>query len=285
MLRLKELQAMAKNPRWTPEEIEYLRTHYGLKPKKEISVDLGRSLHAIQNIFYRRLGGATRLELCSPNLQGAKLVWTKEKVIEGLQAAAKELGRQLPTSDEVYNPLKKGRYDWPPALYIYKYFPTFAVAWLAAGIKPSRVNLSSTKWTEEEDEYLLTHAGDIRLVTIAKYLRRSYGGVRGRLRFKNHLKARHNQGYLSAAELAKHYNCPYHRVRDALIAGKIKGFRSRIRNDWQVDLVDIDEQALEILEQPKLKTHRTTPPDIGDYMKRHGLKRTKVNGKRVIVLA
>jgi len=275
---------MAKEPKWTPEELYYLRRHLGLNSKKEISDHLGRSKYAIQNTAYRKLGGAKRLGLCSQNMQGAKLVWTREKVIEGLQIAAKELD-PIPTSDDIYNSLKKGRYDWPPAIYIYRYFPTFAVAWLTAGVNPKRVDLASTKWTEEEDEYLLTHAGDIRLVDIAKHLRRSYGGVRGRLRLKNHHKARHNQGFLSAAELAKYYNCPYHRVRLALVAGKIKGFRSRIRKDWQVDLTELDGQALDILQQPKLKSYRTTPPDVGDYEKRHGLKRTVVDGKTVRVPA
>ena len=276
---------MAKGPNWTPAEIAFLKEHLGKMTRKGLADRLGRTPFAIQNTIYRKLGGITKLGLGSPNRLGRRLIWTKEKVIEGLQTAAKELGRHLPTSDDVYNPLKKGRYDWPPAVYVYKYFPTFAVAWLAAGIKPSRVNLSSTKWTEEEDEYLLTHAGNIRLADIAKHSRRSYGAVRGRLRFKNHLQARHNQGYLSAAELAKYYKCPYHRVRQALLDGKIKGFRSQIRRDWQVDLADIGSQALEVLLQPKLKSHKNSPTDVGDYEKRHGLKRIRLDGKTVRVPA
>ncbi len=240
---------MAKNPNWTTEELDYLRLHYGLKSKREISAHLGRSFSAIQNVLYRRLGGALKLERCSPNMQGRKLVWTREKVIEGLKAAAEEFN-PIPTSDTIYNRKKKGRYDWPPVTYIFRDFKTFPEAWLAAGVDPERISMDSAKWTEHETEYLLEKAGDMKLVTIAKNLRRPYGGVRGRLRILNN-KARHNQGYLSAAELAKHFNCPYHRVREALVAGKIKGFRSRIRKDWQIDLIDLDDAALEILNQSK----------------------------------
>ncbi len=220
-------------------------------------------------------------EIKTPNRQGAKLIWTRGKVIEGLQAAAKEFN-PIPTSDGIYNLAKKGRYDWPPAANIYMYFDAFPQAWLAAGVDPKRIKLQCAKWTEEETEYLLDHAGNMKLVSIAKHLRRSYGAVRGRLRFRK-TKARHNQGYLSAAELAKYYKCPYHRVREALVTGKIKGFRNSIRKDWQVDLADLNSQALELLQQPKLKSHRNSPPDVGDYEKRHGLKRTVVDGKTVRV--
>jgi len=289
---------------WTESDLAYVRRYFGVLKTEDIADYLGKSVNAVNLIVQRKLGGRKVLraqndearnvaaasgikcaEPVSPNLRGQGVVmWTREKVLEGLQAVAKEF-KMVPTSDEIYNPVKKGRFDWPPAIYIYKYFPTFPEAWLAAGVGPKRINLSSAKWTTREDAYLLDHAGNIRLVDIARHLRRSYPAVRGRLRFKNHLKARHNQGLLSAAVLSKHYDCPYHRVRDALIAGKIKGYRSPIRREWQVDLADIDEVALEILSGPKLKSYRNRPPDRGDYYERYGIRRTTVDGKTIRVEA
>jgi len=275
--------AKAKQP-WSSEEVGYLREHYGLVTIENIAIHLGRSPNAIKLVVYRLLGGARRLGLCSPNMMGSHLFWTRERALDALKKIVNELDT-LPTSDDVYNILKKGRFDWPPASYIYRYFKTFPSAWTTAGAKKSRIDKASAKWTDEEDEYLLDHAGNIKLETIASYLNRTYGSVRGRLRWHNHLKARHNQGYLSAAELARYFNCSYHRVREKLQDKTIKGFKSRIRNEWQVDLADIDDEARMVLTQPKI-THKETVTDVGDYDIRYGLSRRKINGKtqRVPVL-
>jgi len=273
----------AKKP-WSPEEVGYLREYYGEIAIEDISTNLGRSLDSIKVAMYRYLGGARRLGRCSPNLIGAHLFWNEQRVLGALREVAEEL-EILPTSDDLYNPLKKGRFEWPPACYIYRYFKTFPNAWAAAGVNKSRIDKAHAKWTEQEDEYLLEHAGNIKLKAIAKRLGRSYGSVRGRLRWHNHLKARHNQGYLSAAELAKYFGCPYQRVRKLLSAGSIKGFRSKVRNEWQVDLADIDDEARAILIRCKI-THKQSPTDVGDYDIRHRLCRRKIDGRtqRVPVL-
>jgi len=273
----------AKKP-WSFEEVDYLREHYGTVAIEDISTHLDRSPNSIKVAVYRCLGGARKLGRCSPNMMGAHLFWTEQRVLKALKEVAKEL-KILPTSDDLYNSLKKGRFEWPSACYIYRYFRTFPNAWLIAGVDKSRINKAHAKWTEEEDEYLLLHAGDVKLEDIARRLGRSYGSVRGRLRWHDHLRARHNQGYLSAAELAKYFGCSYTRVRKLLSAGLIKGFRSKIRNEWQVDLVDIDDEARSILSLAKI-THKQGPVDVGDYEVRHGLCRRQINGKtqRVPVL-
>ncbi len=274
----------AKKP-WSPEEVDYLREHYGIVAIEDMSTHLDRSPSSIKLTIYRFLGGARKLGRCSPNMMGACLFWTEQRTLDALKEVAKDL-KVLPTSDDLYNSLKKGRFDWPPASYIYRYFQTFPNAWTAAGVGKSRIDKAHAKWTEKEDEYLLDHAGNIKLETIARTLGRSYGSVRGRLRWHDHLKARHNQGYLSAAELAKYFNCSYHRVRRLLLNGSIKGFRSRIRTEWQVDLADINDEARAMLSRAKI-THKQSPVDVGDYSIRHGLCRRKIDGRtqRVPVLA
>lgn len=273
----------AKKP-WSSEEVDYLREHYKVLAIEDISTHLDRSPHSIKAAIYRCLGGARKLGQCSPNMMGAYLFWTEQRTLEALKEVTKQL-EILPTSDDLYNSLKKGRFEWPPACYIYRYFKTFPNAWLIAGVDKSRIDKAHAKWTEEEDEYLLDHAGNVKLEAIAKRLGRSYGSVRGRLRWHNHLKARHNQGYLSAAELAKYFGCSYHRVRRLLLGGLIKGFRSKIRNEWQIDLADIDDETRARLSRPKI-THKRSPVDIGDYDIRHGLCRRNIDGRtqRVPVL-
>jgi hypothetical protein len=139
--------------------------------------------------------------------------------------------------------------------------------------------MNNLEWTEDEVEYLLTWAGKKKLTIIAGYLRRSYGSVRRKL-YSLETKARDNQGFLSAAEISKEYNCSYDRVLRLLSAGRIPGIRSRIRNEWLIDPGDIDDKILEILNKPKI-TYRDTPLDCADYDRRHGLIRKNINGKVV----
>jgi len=274
----------AKKP-WSPEEVDYLREHYGIVAIEDMSTHLDRSPSSIKLTIYRCLGGARKLGRCSPNMMGAHLFWTEQRTLDALKEVAKEL-KVLPTSDDLYNSLKKGRFEWPPACYIYRYFRTFPNAWATAGAGKARIDKANAKWTEEEDEYLLDYAGNVKLEAIAKRLGRSYGSVRGRLRWHDHLKARHNQGYLSAAELAKYFGCSYHRVRKLLLDGLIKGYKSKVRNEWQVDFGDIDDEARARLSRAKI-THKQSPVDVGDYGVRHGLCRRKIDGRtqRVPVLA
>ncbi len=143
-----------------------------------------------------------------PNCIGNKRLWTRETVLGGLALAAAEIKGPLPCCDRPYNVLKKGHLTWPTSHRIYKFFGSMAAGWLAAGAPKERVSFSNLLWQESEEEYLLEHAGDDTLASIGRYLRRTYGAVKTRLREKG-TTARGNQGLFSAGELAQEYNCSY----------------------------------------------------------------------------
>ncbi len=217
-----------------------------------------------------------------PNWIGKKRFWTRERVLLALVEAAEEIKGILPCSDDAWNQVKKDRLDWPTATRIYFYFHGIARGWLAACVPMRRVTLKNVDWIPAEDEYLLEKAGSLTLKVIASRLGRSYPAVRARLNKNYGIASRHNQGYLSAAELAKQYNCSVHRIRDALAKGKIKGHYDRARNRWEIDLKDITSEAKEILTRPR-RTHKTYPTDMGDYYSRYGLKRTIIDDRLVVV--
>ena len=218
-----------------------------------------------------------------PNWIGKKRLWTRERVIAALTSAAVEIKGPLPCRDALYSRVKKGRLDWPPASRILEYFHSMARAWLAAGVSTSRVSLKNIDWTLEEDEYLLDNAGLLTLKHIAKRLGRSYPAVRARLNKHYHIASRHNQGYFSAAELSKEFGCPYHRVLATLLSGCIPGQYDELRNRWQIDLAKLTPEAEAILRAPKLKSHKNCISDLGDYYQRHGLRRTIVDGRVMVV--
>jgi len=216
-----------------------------------------------------------------PNYIGRKRFWTKEKVIAGLVAAAGDIKGPLPCVDASYSRIKKGRLDWPPAKRVLDYFGAMARGWLAAGVSRKRVTFHNVPWTEEEREYLLNHAGGYTLERIARRLGRSYGAVRGQLRIMK-IQSRHNQGFWSAAEIAKEFDSPCHRVRNMLRAGRIKGRYDRVRNRWEVDPVAITPEVIILLTAPKI-THKTWPTDKGDYYSRYGLCRRIIEDRVTVV--
>ena len=216
-----------------------------------------------------------------PNWIGKKRLWTREKVIASLVAAAREIEGPLPCLDASYSRIKKGRLDWPPAARILYYFGAMARGWIAAGVPMDRISLHNVPWIEEEREYLFTHAGNYTLKRIARRLHRSYGAVRGQLRIAG-VPSRHNQGFMSAAEIAKEFDSPCHRVRDMLSSGRLKGRYDRKRNRWEVDPVAITPEVIMLLTAPKI-THKTWPTDKGDYYLRYGLCRRIIEGRVTVV--
>jgi hypothetical protein len=212
---------------------------------------------------------------CPP---GKQVYWTRERVLEGLRLAAAELD-PLPTSSDVYNRLKKGRMDWPTAAKVIEHFGSMAHGWLAAGVSRRRVQLTNSRWTAEEDEYLLTVAGTVRLTDIARTLNRSYPAVRSRLGAKHGLRARQNQGYLTAAEMAKEYHCSYHRLLTLLAEGVVRGKYRQKLHRWEIDPADVSDEAIHLLREPR-RTHKTMPLDVGDYYQRYGIRRTVRQGAR-----
>jgi hypothetical protein len=219
-----------------------------------------------------------------PNFCGRRRLWTRENVLVALASVMKELQGPLPCFDHDYNMLKKDRLEWPTSHRILEYFHSMGRAWLAAGANRSRVNLHNIHWLPEEDEYLLEHAGTKTLQEIADHLRRNYQAVRARLNKNHNIASRHNQGYMSAAELSKEYKCSYHRIRTALREGKIKGRFDERRNRWEIDLAEVMASPIAqiILHRPK-RTHKTFQTDLGNYCERHGLKRTLQGGRMVYV--
>ncbi len=213
-----------------------------------------------------------------PNYIGShRRLWTRKYVLKQLAAAAAEIRGPLPCSWRVYRVLRKGRLDWPSSGRVLGYFHSMARGWLAAGASPGWVWLGNIDWTAEEEAYLLEHAGSMTLAAIGKKLRRSWPSCKWRLHVLG-TNARANQGYLSAAELAKLYGCSVRRICSALAGGRIKGWFDRRRHRWQVDTMDITMDALAILNAPKA-THKNRPPDVGDYERRYNLKRILVDGK------
>ncbi len=145
----------------------------------------------------------------------------------------------------------------------------------------SRVSFHNVPWTEEEREYLLTHAGSKTLEQIARRLNRTYSAMRGQLRLSG-TASRHNQGFLSAAEIAKEYNCCYHRVCRMLKSGDIEGRFDKTRNRWEVDPIVLTQEVIKLLGKPR-RTHKTWPLDRGDYYSRNGLCRQNINGRVIVV--
>ncbi|GAI67551.1 unnamed protein product [marine sediment metagenome] len=199
--------------------------------------------------------------------------------------AADEIKGPLPCCDATYNQIKKGHLDWPTVHRVFEFFGSMARAWLAAGVQRDRVSLKNIDWTPEEETYLKEKAGIMTLVEIGFNLRRSYDAVRARLNKELKITARGNQGLFSAAELSKEYGCPYHRVRQALIDGRIPGRFDSRRNRWQVDLGSLTPAAEAILEAPKLHSYKNSPSDFGDYYRRHKLRRTLIEGRVIVVAA
>lgn len=199
--------------------------------------------------------------------------WTKARALTALRKYAADNPGPVPTSDHVYNALKKGRMDLPPAQRVLEYWHTMVRAWLAAGVDRSRIKFLNTRWSKAEKEFLLDHAGVYTLERIAKALGRSYGSVKSMIGAKGmKITARANQGFMSAQQIATEFNAPYSRVCDLLTAGVIKGFRHRHRRSWQVDPVDLTPAVIAEIQRPK-QTHTSTPPAAEEYRKRYGLRR------------
>lgn len=207
-----------------------------------------------------------------PNFTGNKRFWTRERVITALILASGEIKGPLPCCDAVYNRIKKGRLDWPTSRRILEYFGAMARAWRVAGAPMSRVTMRNLDWQPEEKEYLLNYAGRKTIATMAKRLGRSYAAIRKEMQ-SLHIRARDNEGYLSAAQMTKELHCSCDRLRRFLNAGIINGATfDMVRNRWKIDPVSITPEILDLLTR-KRKTHNTWPLDQGDYYARYGIVR------------
>lgn len=220
--------------------------------------------------------------LRSVNYLGKRRYWTRERVEAGLRLALKQIRGPLPCGEDRYNRLKKGRHDWPCTKRVYEFYGCLGRAWLAIGAARRRVDLSNQDWLPEEDSYLQDFAGSLTLEQIGKDLCRSYASVRARLNRVLGITAKGNQGFWSAAELAKHYDCSLHRVCDLLRKGYIQGRYDKVRHRWQVDPAAINPSMEKMLKHPP-GTHKAWVKDKGDYRIRAGIRR--VRGKQYFTTA
>lgn len=153
-----------------------------------------------------------------------------------------------------------------------------ARAWLAVGASSLRVSMHNIDWTEDEDDVLLENAGRISLISIARRLNRSYGSVRARLNRTHGKKARDVQCYYSARQLAAKYSAPLSRVFRLIETGVLPAKKRLGR--WQVDLRDA-EKIRAVLSAPKTHSYQGSPPDVGDYERRYGIRRRRTEDGRI----
>lgn len=165
--------------RWSAGEMEFLREMVANGCTVErMARELGRSEAAITVRTARHFKAERR---SAPAWKGSPLGnvrwWTEERTLEGLQDFASK-HKQLPTSDHEYSRLKKGHMEWPPAARVLEFHGSMPAAWAAVG---RRVSRSWVPWSQEDDDYLLGHAGEQTLKRIAKHLDRTWAACKRRL--------------------------------------------------------------------------------------------------------
>ena len=205
--------------------------------------------------------------------EGSRRYWTKARIVSALRRYAAENPGPLTGNDHAWSAIKKGRLDLPTAGAVLAISHSFAHAWLAVGVDRSRVSLLNSRWTKAEKAYLLEHAGTMTLERIARDLNRSYASAKTMIGSKGMgITARANNGYWSAAMLAREYGCPVSRVVALLEVGAIKGFPHLHRCSWQIDPADVTPELVAELRRPR-KNYKVSPPDLGDYRARYGIRR------------
>lgn len=213
---------------------------------------------------------------------GGGKYWTPERVIEGLRDYARVNRGPLPTSDHDYSAAKKGHLEWPTAGEVLAQFGTMAAAWAASGAPKSRYNRGWVPWTQADDDYLLDHAGEQTLKVIARKLGRSWPACKRRLYDLGAGRARDVAGYLSAMQVAAEYGCPLARVKKLIASGELPAFRVHGGHYWRIAPEDC-ERLKAVLSAPKRHSYQGSAPDIGDYDRRYGYRRVRVNGRIVRV--
>lgn len=272
---------------WTPDEMERLKTSllFG-RSSEEIALELGRSVNAVRirrNRFLPKSKPATDVNHgWSPGYGRIEKYWTEERIQEGLiDFAAKHRG-PLPNSDHEYSRLKKGHMEWPTASAVLDLFGTMSDAWTAIGQGRARVTRQWVPWTQADDDYLLERAGEQTLKIIGKHLGRSWMACKRRLYDLGAGRARDVSGYLSAMQVAKEYNCPLSRVMKLIRSGELPAKRVQGGHYWRVAPEDC-ERLKATLSAPKTKSYQGSPPSLGDYDRRYGYRRIRVNGRTVRV--
>lgn len=272
---------------WTPAETAVLERAIAKgRPLADVAAELGRSLNAVR-IRRNRCFPAPKPAMdvnhgWSPGYGRIEKYWTEDRIRAALVDFASKHKGPLPTSDHDYSDLKKGHMEWPTATAVLEQFGTMADAWAGIGVPKSRFNRGWVPWTQEDDDYLLDWAGSQTLKIIAKRLGRSWPACKRRLYDLGAGRARDVAGYLSAMQVAKEYNCPLSRVKKLIASGELPAHRVQGGHYWRIDPEDC-EKLRAVLSAPKTRSYRTTPPSHGDYDRRYGLRRVRVNGRIVRV--
>jgi hypothetical protein len=271
----------AAHRRWSSEEEAALLELLAVgEPWPTIAASLGRSEDAVRiraRIVGREFLPAYPLAPAQAmdrwgrgRPPGGVRYWTRDRCLEALRAYAARSRGRLPVH-LTYEHVKSGNPDLPPSHRLYEYFGSIARSWLVALPRRSwrRVPMLRDAWTQEEDDLLLELAGTVKLADIASRLHRSYGACRRRL-YDRGISARDNQGYLSAQQVAEAYGCGVHRVYQLIERGVLRA-TLRHGNRYEIDPDDAAAVAGE-LRAPK-RTHTSTPPAVGEYRKRYGIRR------------
>lgn len=261
---------------WTAEEMAMLATAVrDGRPLEAVAEELGQSLNAVR-IRRQRQFPLPKPAACvnhgwSPGLGRIPRFWTEERVDAGLRDFADRNPGQLPNSDHEYSRLKRGHMEWPTAQSVLEIHASMANAWAAISAPKRRYTRGWNPWTQEEDDYLIEHAGEQTLKIIAKHLGRSWSACKRRLYDLGAGRARDVAGYLSAQQVATEYRCPVSRVTKLIQTGELRAFRVRGGHYWRIDLEDLPPVEAK-LKAPR-RTHRRSELDVGDYRKRKGLMR------------
>lgn len=272
---------------WTPDEMEQLKTSllFG-RSSEEIALELGRSVNAVRirrNRFLPKSKPTMDVNHgWSPGYGRIEKYWTEERIREGLADFAQKHRGPLPNSDHEYSRLKKGHMEWPTAAAVLDLFGTMSDAWTAIGQGRSRVSRQWVPWTQEDDDYLLEHAGEQTLKIIGKHLGRSWMACKRRLYDLGAGRARDVSGYLSAMQVAKEYNCPLSRVMKLIRSGELPAKRVQGGHYWRIAPEDCERLKV-TLSAPKTRSYKGSPPSLGDYDRRYGYRRIQVNGRTVRV--
>lgn len=267
---------------WTAEEMAVLAAGVAAgEPACEMAAKLGRSVNAVrirkQRCFPKVLDPEKNYGFGKGRPGKAKF-WTPERVQDGLRDFAAAHKGPLPTSDHVYNDLKKGHLEWPTAHCVLEIHGTMADAWASIGVSKARYNRGWVAWTQEDDDYLLEHAGEQTLKIIAKHLGRSWQACKRRLYDLKAGRARDVTGWMSAMQVAAEYKCPLARVKKLIGTGELPAHRVVGGHYWRIDPDDC-ERLKAVLSAPKTRSYKTSPPSIGDYDRRYGYRRVMVNGR------
>lgn len=183
---------------------------------------------------------------------GHRKYWTTERVIAGMRAVKEELGH-FPRNNHGYYPLKKGRDDWPCAVYIFALGGPGRGSWrralIRAGLQDQVKDMEGMPWRQDEDEFLQENAGSLTLKAIGRRLGRSVGACRRRL-YDFGVRARDCRGFYTASVLAQELNVPLTRVTKAVRLGLLVAEKRGRRPYYQIDPASV-EAARDWLLRPK----------------------------------